>query len=220
MGTAFRSIVRPKPGSGLSRMRFFFFSIAIELGIYFVAFPFPIVLPQPAVDAMDLIRVRSERARDVSVEQAIRGRFCFPGDQLKLRYYFNYVNLDGDSRPEVIAYVAGMCGSGGCETLILHRKGQEYRIISDIALTQTPIIVCETRSNGWKDLIVEVKGKLEIQRNGSIVIPNHYKRLQFNGREYPSNPTLLPMYTGKIRGTEFLADDLYYMGITLQCDKR
>jgi len=53
-----------------------------------------------------------------------------------------------------------------------------------MTVAQQPIRVLDTKSNGWHDLGVWVQG-------GGIQ-PGYEARLSFDGKEYPSNPTVPP----------------------------
>ena len=79
---------------------------------------------------------------------------------------------------------ANWCGSGGCSCLILARDGSSYSVITQTSVTQLPIRVLSTKTNGWHDLAVSVAG-------GGIQ-PGYEARLRFDGRTYPSNPTVPP----------------------------
>jgi len=102
--------------------------------------------------------------------------------------YFSvaFVDLNNDGEDEAIVYFVGShwCGSGGCNTLVLTRVNTSYRKISTITVSRLPIRVLSTMTNGWKDISVGVSG-------GGII--NGYEaRLRFNGKKYPSNPTIAP----------------------------
>jgi len=96
------------------------------------------------------------------------------------------VDLNGDGRSEAIVRIEGhdWCGTGGCRALILTPQGNGYRNVSTFSLTQLPIRLLPSRSNGWHDLSAFVSG-------GSIM-DGYHARLRFNGRHYPSNPTAPP----------------------------
>jgi hypothetical protein len=79
---------------------------------------------------------------------------------------------------------AKWCGSGGCSCLILAPDGSSYNIITQTSVTQLPIRVLSTKTNGWHDLAVGVAG-------GGIQ-PGYAARLRFDGSTYPSNPTVPP----------------------------
>jgi len=75
-------------------------------------------------------------------------------------------------------------GSGGCSLIVLGKDVGEYTIISQISLAHAPVIVSANRTNGWADLILQVRG-------GGI-LQGYYAVLQFDGNSYPTNPTVSP----------------------------
>ncbi|WP_158824079.1 hypothetical protein [Granulicella sp. S156] len=101
-------------------------------------------------------------------------------------YRYAFVHLSGDGRLQAIAYLTGheWCGSGGCTTLVVMQKALSYVVVGDISISQLPIRILPTKTNGWRDLGVEVWG-------GGILNP-YEARLPFNGRRYASNPTVVP----------------------------
>lgn len=102
------------------------------------------------------------------------------------RYFSARDDLKDDGVQEVIVYLMGArwCGSGGCSCLVLAPQGASYKIVTKTTVTQLPIRVLSTRTNGWHDLGVWVQG-------GGIQ-PGYEARLRFNGRKYPSNPSAPP----------------------------
>jgi hypothetical protein len=96
----------------------------------------------------------------------------------------------------VIVYLVGgaWCGTSGCLTLILVPKDSSYAVVAEMTAAQRPIRVLDTKSSGWRDLGVWVQG-------GGIQ-PGYEARLSFNGKEYPSNPTVPPAQpiTAKVNG--------------------
>jgi len=68
--------------------------------------------------------------------------------------------------------------------LILVPKESSYTMLAEISVAQQPIRVLDTKSNGWHDLGVWVRG-------GGIQ-PGYEAKLSFNGKEYPTNPTVPP----------------------------
>lgn len=120
-----------------------------------------------------------------------------------IRYYYNRVDLNGDEKPEVLVYLSGAytCGTGGCTMQVYESAKEGYRLISEIALVNNPIIVSNQKTAGWSDLIVYVAG-------GGI--RGHYAVLRFNGRKYPTNASagraLRPKT--KVTGQALIADEI------------
>ena len=104
----------------------------------------------------------------------------------KTLYFSAFVDLKDDGNQEVIVYLTsdGWCGSGGCTTLILAPTDSTYRVLRRITITQLPIRVLTTKSNGWHDIAVHVQG-------GGI-IDAYEAKLSFDGRTYPGNPSTPP----------------------------
>jgi hypothetical protein len=117
-------------------------------------------------------------------------------DDKSTRYVAAFRDLDGDGTPEAIVYLMSneWCGSGGCNTLILKRDGNSWRIVTNITITQPPIRVLMNTSNGWRSIGVWVQG-------GGIQ-PGYEAELQFDGKTYPRNPSTPPArrLAGKIAG--------------------
>ena len=106
------------------------------------------------------------------------------GETADLRYAFASVDLNSDPAAEVLAYVSGrdVCGSGGCSLYVLTPTGGGWRTVTRTTVTQTPIGVLESTTEGWRDLAVSVGG-------GGM--DAGWVRLSWNGASYPSNPTVL-----------------------------
>jgi len=101
-------------------------------------------------------------------------------------------DLDGDGWPEAFVYVRdpSYCGSGGCTLLILSPRGHGYRVVLRTTVTQLPIRLLSSSTIGWRDVGVAVAG-------GGVHSP-YVVRLRFNGRRYPSNPTIPPAVPLKV----------------------
>ena len=120
------------------------------------------------------------------VKAFLRGYVGSRDDGKSTQYFSASLDLNDDGVAEVLVYLTndGWCGSGGCTTLILARNGSSYRIIAKISLTRPPIRVMSSKSNGWHDIAVRVQG-------GGIV-RGYEAELQFDGKTYPGNPSVLP----------------------------
>jgi hypothetical protein len=111
------------------------------------------------------------------------GRQCTKAGSL--RYAWSRVDLSGDGTPEVVATVVGpfVCGTGGCPLLIFQERKGSLVPITTMSLFKEPLIVSERRSNGWRNLISRVR--LDAARST-------YAVLAFDGRSYPTNPSVPP----------------------------
>ena len=67
--------------------------------------------------------------------------------------------------------------------MILVPEGESYKVITKTTVTELPIRVLSTKTNGWHDLGVWVKGGPH---------PGFEAKLKFNGKKYPSNPSVPP----------------------------
>ncbi|MFT8309322.1 hypothetical protein [Acetobacter malorum] len=114
-------------------------------------------------------------------------------DRHLTHYTVALTDLNGDNRPEALIYAMAtqngggqpdLCGSGGCFLYVLSLTPTGYRRVTSISITQPPITVLPTITHDWHDLGVLVAG-------GGIIL-GYEARLRFNGRSYPSNPTVPP----------------------------
>lgn len=122
------------------------------------------------------------QAAPAGLETALRGLHADDG---ALTYAQASVDLNGDGSDEVLAYVMGpmVCGSGGCNLYVLAREGEGWRVVTRTSVTQTPVGVLTTSTNGWRDLAVSIGG-------GGVEAG--WVRLTYDGRTYPTNPTAPP----------------------------
>jgi len=115
------------------------------------------------------------------------------------KYISALVDLNGDGKQEVIAYLLGpeWCGSGGCTMLVLAPQGSSFKVITRMTISNPPIRVLDTKTNGWRDLTVHVSG-------GGI--SGYDAKLSFNGKKYPSNPSVPPArkLQGKTAGDDII----------------
>lgn len=121
------------------------------------------------------------------------------GDEDVLMYKSGSFDLDSDGVDEVLVYPAGpmLCGSGGCNLVVLQKSGDAWTKISELSVTQLPVGVLDTRTNGWRDLWVTVAG-------GGL--PATTMKLSFDGKSYPANPTVPPAVAIDKPGVVVIAD--------------
>jgi uncharacterized protein len=120
----------------------------------------------------------------------------------EMHYLDRSVDLNGDGKPEIVLYLMSpmVCGTGGCNLLVFTPAGSGYRLVGDTTVTRTPIRASPARSAGWRHLIVHVAG------GGG---PTGDFELRFNGRHYPSNPSVSGTHVkpAVLEGSELLIDD-------------
>ena len=147
--------------------------------------------PEPAVAAPEQATALNEADVATAVGAALQ-------DDNDARYFDAAVDLDGDGRDEVVAYVAGpmVCGTGGCPLFVLTPGPDGYRLVARMSVVQVPVRVSSQATNGWRDLVVAVAG------GGA---PAGDMVLKFDGTTYPSNPTVPPAEpAASLEGTEIL----------------
>lgn len=107
-------------------------------------------------------------------------------DNAGLRYAHAFADLDGDGRDEAIVYLMGrdVCGSGGCDLLVLGDESGSWGEIARLTIANPPIRVLETRSEGWRDLEVFVAG--------GGVLSGYPALVPFSGTAYAPNPSVPP----------------------------
>lgn len=98
-------------------------------------------------------------------------------DSMSRTYFLSEVDLNGDGKMETFIGLQGpyFCGSGGCTVILLDDKGKQ---VNRFTVTDYPIWVSNEQSMGWKNLVFGSRGKQHL--------------MKFNGKAYPSNPSLEP----------------------------
>lgn len=111
-----------------------------------------------------------------------------------LRYSFAQISLNGSSPQQVFVYLAGpgWCGTGGCAAFLLEPKDASFTIIDRFTLARLPIRILPSSTNGWHDIAMPVQGGGIINERMAI--------LRFNGRAYPSNPSMAPKLAENVGG--------------------
>jgi hypothetical protein len=113
------------------------------------------------------------------------------------RFYADSIDLNGDGTQDavVILSTSYWCGTGGCTMLILEgQKDKTFRLVSESSLVRPPVTVSDSKTNGWRDLILTVSG-------GGM--PAKTVALKFDGKKYPLNPSDQPALPANapIKGT-------------------
>jgi hypothetical protein len=118
---------------------------------------------------------------DPGVKDALRA--AFPDPNTLFATVSTDLNADGNDEVIVYAYGPTACGSGGCSLLVFKRDASGLHAVTKTTVTQEPIRELATITNGWRDLSVGVGGGGAASRQ---------VRLQYDGKSYPANPTVLP----------------------------
>lgn len=157
-------------------------------------------------DEIDFSSVKyycSENIRDKKLEKAIMDSLGLEEYKDDIRYYYNRIDINDDNKPEVFVYLTGIpvCGTGGCTAAIFSEDEDRYRLLSKFTLVNNPIIITDNRTNGYRDIVMDVYG-------GGI--NRIYATMKYDGNSYPSNPSVEPRVRNgtKIKGTAIIADDL------------
>jgi uncharacterized protein len=97
----------------------------------------------------------------------------------------DYVDLNGDSTLDAIVILSGSywCGTGGCTMLVFTGQGSTFKLLSRSSLVRPPLTVAETKTKGFRDLILDVSG-------GGM--PAKKVALKFDSTGYPENPSDQP----------------------------
>lgn len=128
----------------------------------------------------DLANTLDSPALEAALRRELAGRVA------GVRYLYNQIDLNGDGRSEVIAYLLGrsLCGSGGCTMMVFQPTGQgTYRLVSRHTVVNAPIVVSDATTQGWRELVLYVAG-------GGAQPTYHV--LKFDGKTYPRNPSMAP----------------------------
>ncbi|VXC07951.1 conserved hypothetical protein [Flavobacterium sp. 9R] len=100
----------------------------------------------------------------------------FIDDNSKKFIFFEY-DLNEDGKKEILVGLTGgyFCGTGGCTQLLLDDQGN---VITQFSVSGNPVVIDTNKTNGWKDLFIYSGSK--------------YRIVKFNGKTYPSNPSMQP----------------------------
>ncbi len=99
------------------------------------------------------------------------------------QYEYVRQDLDGDGRREAIvmfqAPFYSWCSSDGCKMVIFKASNDHFSIASEIAPVRGPLLISDTKTKGWRDLVVRVSGRQMRPKDVAM---------KFDGRTYPRVP--------------------------------
>lgn len=158
---------------------------------------------QYGIDFSSIKYICSETKPDVKLEEAIKKEYDLKLYDKNIRYYYNRVDLNDDGIPEVFAFLVGsfICGTGGCSAVIFKLENGEYKLLSRFSLVRNPVIISNTKTNGYRDIIMNGYG-------GGI--QSFFALIKYDGTTYPSNPSVQPKVEPgtKVDGIAIVADDI------------
>ncbi len=122
-----------------------------------------------------------------------------------IRYFAAAADLDRDGQSEWVVHVAGpsVCGTGGCNTHVFSQASDgTLELVTTVSVSRPPVVSADTRTNGWRDLVVRV--------SGGGILPGHDARLRYDAAtgSYPANPTVAPAerIEGPVEGDVLIAE--------------
>ena len=114
-----------------------------------------------------------------SVRGAVEAWLATQGTYVTPDFRQALTDLDDDRHSDAIVLLSGpeWCGSGGCQMLIFRGTTAGFEFLSATTVTSEPIRVSSMKTNGFRTLIVNSKGR------GDVLLP-------FDGTRYPPNPSM------------------------------
>lgn len=104
---------------------------------------------------------------------------------LNSQYEYVRMDLNNDGLREGIVLFnlphSYWCGWGGCTMAIFQAGDDSFALLSETKKIRGPLVLADSRTNGWEDIIVRLSGMDEADRN--VV-------LKFDGYGYPDNPVI------------------------------
>lgn len=145
----------------------------------------------PTNDAIDFSAINyvpSISVPDKNLEKAIL-KEIFKNDSYDsktdgaLHYYYQKIDLNGDSKDEVLAYVYGtmVSGTGGDSLYIFEENEGNYTIKTSISTVRKPILISNIKTNDWNDMVIPVYG-------GGI--KGFYSDIKYDNDNYPTSPSV------------------------------
>ena len=105
-------------------------------------------------------------------------------------YQIERYDLDGDQRREALVLFSTpygyWCDMHGCTMLVLKASDNDFTLVNAIQPLREPLYVSNIETQGWKTMVARISGRWNETKEVA---------LQFNGEQYPANPTALPPYT-------------------------
>ncbi len=140
---------------------------------------------------------------DAVVHKAIRAYLAASGGPPNSQFEYSREDLNGDGRRDVLVLFESpfysWCTVDGCRMVVFEAASDHFKLQSEIVPVRGPVLVSDTRTDGWRDLVVRVSG-----RTGW---PAKDVALKYDGARYPQQPEYVPglpeeIAMANINGTE------------------
>jgi hypothetical protein len=151
-------------------------------------------------------RVMSETKPNADLEKAIIAYYQIPKEEwANTKYYYNYVDLNGDGTQEILAVVMGSYTSGtGGDSMLWVLPNAKMAVNEAFTLVRTPIIVTKDATNGQE---FGAKG-LIMQRSGGGA-KTETVLLENTDGTYPRVNDAAPITDlSSVKGTAIICNDL------------
>jgi hypothetical protein len=134
------------------------------------------------VAGISTAKAQAENAETTAkIQKLLKARYsdCPAGD---CKFVYNAIDLNDDGKNEYLVGLLGSyyCGRAGCKMLLLSNT---FKVVTSFTIVQFPVYVGPPASKevtkGYSNLYVSTGGK------GMV-------KLMWNGKTYPSNPSLAP----------------------------
>lgn len=102
------------------------------------------------------------------------------------QYQFTRIDLDGDGRRDGLVLLQSphqsWCMEYGCTMFIFQAHDEGFSYLSEVSPVRGPLVVMNTKSNGWRDIAAYVSGRSGWDAKNVM--------LKFDGTAYPQQPAL------------------------------
>lgn len=103
------------------------------------------------------------------------------------RFQYVRTDLDADGLRDALVLMNApygtWCDLYGCTLYVMKARADGFDYISQIRPVRTPLLISDTRTQGWRDLVLRIDGRWS---------QTHDVALRFDGAAYPSAPEAQP----------------------------
>ncbi len=144
--------------------------------------------------------IAPETTPDRELERAILAQFSEQEQASQtFRYVYNRTDLNGDGKDEIFAYLenSSFCDGQRCPLLVFETQPSDYRLLTKLPLVAPPVIVNDSKTWGWKDLVL-------VDEDGSG--QSRYQMLRYTGQQYPPLSSAENFNPSRVSGMALLSD--------------